>query len=129
MITLGLKSCHRTLLKLFPLTANLSPVSALHPVSITSWEPLPSVRLKLHCSFDAQPTRPQLFSFTRLTTLLIHSLFVVTKRVDGASLLELSFFLFTTSTTGLSTRIDENLNALNERAKNLKKTLNAYLQK
>lgn len=39
-----------------------------------------------------------------------HSLFVETKRVDGASLLEPSFFLFATKTTGLSTRIEANLN-------------------
>ena len=40
----------------------------------------------------------------------LHSLFVVTKRVDGASLFAPSFFLFTTKTTGLSTRMDINLN-------------------
>ena len=48
--------------------------------------------------------------FPPTTTPGLHSLFVVTKRVDGASLFAPSFFLFTTKTTGLSTRMDINLN-------------------
>lgn len=50
------------------------------------------------------------FLFTKDILWINHSLFVETSRVDGASLSEPSFFLFTTKTTGLSTRIEVNLN-------------------
>lgn len=60
--------------------------------------------------------------------MLIYSFFVVIKRVDGVSLLELSFFLFTISIIGLLIRIDENLNVC-ERVKIIyKKNIKIFLK-
>lgn len=57
--------------------------------------------------------------------MLIYLFFVVIKRVDGVSLLELSFFLFMISIIGLLIRIDENLNVC-ERVKIIYKKILKY---
>lgn len=68
-----------------------------HHVSVKPW-------LQLLTSISATA-----FQICHVLLTLIHSLFAVTANVEGASLFEPSFFLFTTKTIGLSTRMEKNL--------------------
>ena len=58
---------------------------------------------------QARATSATAFQICHVLLTLIHSLFTVTANVEGASLFEPSFFLFTTKTIGLSTRMEKNL--------------------
>lgn len=57
----------------------------------------------------ASDTSSAVFQICHVLLSLIHSLFAVTANVEGASLFEPSFFLFTTKTIGLSTRMEKSL--------------------